>query len=268
MYFYLKKIEILFHFHTVLYILETFIQRNFKIMSAFAVNNIPDSNVVVRRCSHCRLPGHKVNVCREAFIDGNTHHEFLLEIIYAHLNSDNLDATPIIVKSYLRNLTLAQLKLITYIHEDINIFSYQLFHQNLITFDQAAMLLKVDIITVLGYYYQSYYRNLEVEGYLQSTPPPSVRKIEIESIQVIPCKETKFQCPICIEQVNDTSRITTNCGHDVCTTCFDNYLSSLQNAASAKIPSCCLCRANITTLTFTSADCCNDIKKYLKCKIV
>jgi hypothetical protein len=240
-------------------------------MSAFDID-IADSNVIVRRCSHCRLPGHKVNVCREAYIDGNTHHEFLLEIIYAHINYDNLGEIHIAVKSYLRNLTLSQLKLITYIHEDINIFSYQLFHQNLITFDQAAMLLKVDIITVLGYYYQSYYRNLEVEGYIQVLPS-ILRKFELVSsvlyLETTMDSDSKFQCPICIEQVNDTSRITTNCGHDVCNNCFDNYLSLLQNAALAKIPSCCLCRANITTLTFTSAECCDYIKKkYLKCKFV
>lgn len=234
-------------------------------MSVFAIN-MPNSNVVVRRCSHCRQPGHRINVCREAYIDGNTHHEFLLEIIYAHLNYDNPGETHIAVKSYLRNLTLRQLTLITYVHENINIFSYQLFHMNLIAFDQAAMLLKEDIITVLSYYYQSYYRNLEVEGYIQLLPS-ILRKFEIaSSVQHLETSvETKFECPICLEEVNNKNRITPNCNHDVCTTCFEKYLSSLQNAILDKKPSCCLCRANVTSLTFISANCCDYIKKkYLK----
>lgn len=234
-------------------------------MSVFAVN-MPDSNVVVRRCSHCRQPGHRINVCREAFIDGNTHHEFLLEIIYAHINYDNLGEIHIAVKSYLRNLNLRQLKLITYVHQDINMFSYQLFNMNLIAFDQAAMLLKEDIITVLSYYYQSYYRNLEVEGYIQLLPSV-LRKFEIASLflNLETSVEPKFQCPICLEEVDDISRITPNCNHDVCTTCFEKYLSSLQNAILDKKPSCCLCRANVTSLSFTSKECCDYIKKkYLK----
>jgi hypothetical protein len=229
-------------------------------MSAIAFEN---SNVTVRKCSHCRRPGHKINVCREAFIDGNTHHEFLIEIIFAHLNGSYPYFTPSVlenaIETYLRSMTLSQLKLFTYIHTDLNIFSYQLCSQNLISFDQSAMLLKRDIITVLKYYYQTYYKDLLI---------PTQSKIEIESVHVVPGSETKFQCPICIEEVEDTSRITTNCNHDVCTNCFDNYLSSLENAILAKVPSCCLCRANITTLTFTNIDCCNNIKKYLKCKII
>lgn len=234
-------------------------------MSAFAID-MPIPNVVVRRCSHCRQPGHRINVCREAYIDGNTHHEFLLEIIYAHINYDNLAEIHIAVKSYLRNLNLRQLTLITYVHENINIFSYQLFNMNLITFDQAAMLLKEDIITVLSYYYQSYYRNLEVEGYIQLLPS-ILRKFEIASLflNLKTSVETKFECPICLEEVNNKNRITPNCNHDVCTTCFEKYLSSLQNAILDKKPSCCLCRANVTSLSFTSANCCDYIKKkYLK----
>jgi len=223
---------------------------------------------VVRRCSHCRQPGHRIDVCREAYIDGNTHHEFLLEIIYAHIHYDNPGEIHIVVKSYLRNLTLQQLKLITYIHEDINTFSYQLFHINLITFDQAAMLLKEDIITVLGYYYQSYYRNLEVEGYIQLLPS-ILRKFElassVQNLETTMDSDSKFQCPICLEEVNNINRITPNCNHDVCSTCFETYLSSLQNAVITKKPSCCLCRANVTSLTFTTAECCDYIKKkYLK----
>ena len=237
-------------------------------MSAFTFP-MPNSNVILRKCSHCRQPGHRINVCREAYIDGNTHHEFLLEIIYYHLNSDNPDFTYIAVKSYLRNLTLRQLILITYVHQDINIFSYQLFHKNLITFDQAAMLLKRDIVTVLSYYYQTYYRNLEVEGYVELLPSVQ-RKFEVASsvlnLETTVTIETKFQCPICLEEVDDMGRITMNCSHKVCTSCFEKYLSSLQKAVLPnKKPSCCLCGANIASLTFKNEACCSYIKtNYLK----
>jgi hypothetical protein len=128
------------------------------------------------------------------------------------------------------------------------------------------MLLKRDIVIILGYFYQSFYRNLEVEGYLQFLPSVQ-RKFQVTtSIQNLePIVDSKFQCPICLEEIDGKNRIITNCNHKVCISCFENYLTSIQTTVLEKKPSCCLCRTNITSLIFTSPECCNFIKKkYLK----
>jgi hypothetical protein len=61
------------------------------------------------------------------------------------------------------------------------------------------------------------------------------------------------------ENVENSKRITSNCNHDVCETCFTTYLTSIQKF-NFKNPSCCLCRTNVTSLTFTDNECCNTIK--------
>ena len=54
------------------------------------------------------------------------------------------------------------------------------------------------------------------------------------------------ECPICYDTVEKMDVITTECGHNYCSPCYEKYMLSV---ISTKTPCCCSCRAVITTVT-------------------
>lgn len=247
-------------------------------------------NVTQRACSHCRRPGHNMRVCQEAYVDGMTMHNILLEIIDVQINDYegnfidfDLD---IVIRAYLNNLSLHKLKVLSNVHRDLNITASNLYHNYLITLTQSSYNTRRDLLVVLGFYYQKIYleflvimnnspferdilqeqlRNFHTprvfrrnnENYVAYVPPAPTFNI---TTTVLPSnKGDKFECPICYDDVLDTQRITEGCGHDVCVSCFDTYLSGLRENYLKK-PTCCMCRSNITTISFTDDTCCNTIK--------
>jgi len=73
--------------------------------------------------------------------------------------------------------------------------------------------------------------------------------------------DDKCDCPICYDSIPKKEMIITNCEHDYCGTCLTNYFGSL---AVTKLPSCPLCREQITQLQFKSEILFNDIReKYI-----
>lgn len=239
-----------------------------------------------RSCSHCHMPGHNVRVCREAYVDGMTMHNLIIEIINVNIDNydDDHDTLNAIrnTKIYLNNLTLRQLKLITYVHRDLNIFASNLYHNYLVTLSQTSCNTKRDILVILGFYYEKIYLEFML---MRTTNPieeqlleeqlrsfsdtarrhyrrnpnlyiPLPNKFTITTNVQLSNKGDNFECPICYEEVSDNQRITEGCGHEVCVSCFDRYLSGLDN----KKPICCMCRSNITNISFTQEDCCNIIK--------
>ena len=73
--------------------------------------------------------------------------------------------------------------------------------------------------------------------------------------------DDKCDCPICYDSIPKKDMITTNCEHDYCGICLTNYFDSL---AVTKVPSCPLCRKQITQLQFKNEILFNDIReKYI-----
>lgn len=241
-------------------------------------------NVTQRACSHCRRPGHIMRVCQEAYVDGMTMHNILIEII--DVNIVNPHEVDIVIRAYLHNLSLHKLKVLSNVHRDFNIIASNLYHNYLITSTQSSYNTRRDLLVVLGFYYQKIYiefllimnnrpierdilqeqlRNFHTprvfrrnnENYVAYVPPAPTFNI---TTTVLPSnKGDKFECPICYDDVLDTQRITEGCGHDVCVSCFETYLSGLRENYLKK-PTCCMCRSNITTISFTEETCCNTIK--------
>lgn len=232
-------------------------------------------NITVRRCSHCRCTGHRIDNCHIAYTDGMTLHDNIITII--HRNLLNQECIEISIYVFLNSLNVSKLKLITYyisVGYNINNLISDLHHNSLITLEQANMNTKRNILLVLGHYYKQFY------AHLRPLPPPLpsplinrfnryenqnhvLRKFNIE-IQVVSDKQTTFECPICIEEIKDKNRITTNCNHDVCSSCFDKYLTNLQKTNyenPSPSPCCCLCRTTIVSLKCTDVECSKEMKE-------
>ena len=226
-------------------------------------------NITVRRCSHCRCTGHRIDNCRTAYTDGMTLHDTVITTILANLL--NQESIEISVYVFLNSLNVSKLRLLTYycnFNSGINNLISYLHNSSLITLEQANMNTKRNILLVLGHYYKQYY------AHLRTLPSPLinrlnryenqnqvVRKFNID-IQVVSEKQSTFECPICIEEIQDKNRITSNCNHDVCSSCFDKYLTNLQKTNFENpSPSCCLCRTTIISLKCTDVECSNTIKE-------
>lgn len=91
------------------------------------------------------------------------------------------------------------------------------------------------------------------------------RTWEIKSIYIIDKNtiEEKEECPICYEEnIESNDILETNCNHRFCKNCICNYVDSFK---SYKVPTCPLCRTDITT--FNINDQCHFVeldKKYKK----
>jgi len=249
-------------------------------------NNL-HANVTVRRCGHCRNVGHRINFCHQALLDGLTLHNTILIIIQNNLNHpENIEQT---IYLFMNSLNVSKLKLLIYINninQQLNNFVIILFHNNLINTRESGLHTKRDLLKVLGLYYkQSYATYLQEfmerpELFLQFQVPVYYRPFDEENsenlflesrkftfeIQVQPSnKPTTFECPICMDETDDNNRITINCNHDVCHSCFDKYLTNLINTNltnnNNQNPCCCLCRATVKSLTCRDIECCNILKE-------
>ena len=68
-----------------------------------------------------------------------------------------------------------------------------------------------------------------------------------------------IECPICYSELNNSTRLITQCGHNYCYTCFYNYLNSLKNDKYI-LPCCCFCRKEIAKFYYCNQIECNKIQ--------
>jgi len=217
-------------------------------------------------------------MCHEAYSEGRKLHKSVLDIMYGN-RMNGIDYIIGIVKFYLNSLTFHQLKTIALTYRTLNIFASNLYHNYLITLSQTGYRTKKDLLVILGYFYR--YLGLSymprspdvVEQLRQFEHPgrnrpygqdiqPGPRKFSIET-KIVACKEdSKFECPICYDEIEDCKRVTTNCNHDVCGNCMETYLTGVSNY-NFKNPLCCMCRVPIKSITFTDELCMNNIKNKL-----
>jgi len=100
-------------------------------------------------------------------------------------------------------------------------------------------------------------RQVQDQQLRQLTLPPPQPDLKIEII-LQECCLNPFECPICIDgTINPDEKITLNCGHDVCYSCFREYLKSIQKT---KPPCCSLCRQEIKTATAYNPLCQKEIQ--------
>ena len=73
-----------------------------------------------------------------------------------------------------------------------------------------------------------------------------VREIKASYVE----NNESFDCPICIESIEGTKRIQLECNHNLCKSCFNNYLAHIQ--MSPIEPKCSICRRNIKEIKISS----------------
>jgi len=217
-------------------------------------------NVTVRSCSYCGEQGHNVRRCRYAYIDGNSLHIQIMYLVQQYLAFTDLLITN--VKLFINSLTFTKLKILSYIHYDIRIFASQLYNNFSIPLSYRDLTTKRALAVVLGLYYQNICANYFNTVYVPSHPKKYNIKVNLNSfIEQCP-SDCSLQCPICLDNFNCKLLLKLNCKHSVCSSCFDNYLASLNNNIK---PCCCLCREKVTSIDFSNEECFNNIKnKYIE----
>lgn len=68
-----------------------------------------------------------------------------------------------------------------------------------------------------------------------------------------------FDCPICLDCVDNSKCVTLNCNHKFCSTCFSELLKS---NTTRQIISCSLCRTTVTNLEVCSMHSCEKLNVY------
>lgn len=222
------------------------------------INNF--QNVTIRCCSYCGEQGHNIRRCRDAYIDGSSLHIQIMYIVQQYLAVTDLLITN--VKLFIYSLTFSKLKLLSYIHTDIRIFASQLYINFSIPLSYRDLTTKGGLAIVLGLYYQKIIENYFNMVYVPSNSKKYNIKINLNNIVEQCPAECTLQCPICLDSFDCKIILKLNCNHGVCSSCFDKYLSSLNNNIN---PCCCLCREKISSIDFSNEECFNDIKnKYIE----
>jgi zinc-RING finger domain len=54
----------------------------------------------------------------------------------------------------------------------------------------------------------------------------------------------KWECPVCLEMIDDGDLEITNCGHFYCKTCLQTHIETFKQRGETKY-NCCVCRRNI-----------------------
>lgn len=78
--------------------------------------------------------------------------------------------------------------------------------------------------------------NLKFKPYV-SLQTEYVYMIETEGLE---------DCPICMNQILTTSKVTTNCNHNYCNSCFDQLVTHAKLRNVNELPKCALCRVQIS----------------------
>jgi hypothetical protein len=200
-----------------------------------------------RKCGYCRQQGHTIQTCALAYETGRDHHNRIIELIE---DIDNINNVEIPIQVYFKYISKMELTILSKYHTNFNRFIHNLYTNYQITLSQSAFSTKKDQILILTYFYLMIAEIIE-----EKKNNIKNKKLKIQTIVIPSQKETTFQCPICIEEIPDIRRITTNCNHDLCDVCTNKYLETLRE----KDPTCCMCRSSITSLSFTNQECCNTV---------
>lgn len=214
-----------------------------------------------RRCGHCGQIGHTQTHCRRALSDGYNLH---LRIINGLSNHPHPHERTLYILS---NMTVRQLKLLMHaigVEGPGSTFMRTLEGYNVIARGTSLLRFKQDRITVMMWFYLNQARPIYPNPTLNPNNDVWInRKLSIKTDIKNDSFNSPFDCPICINPQESTEKVISNCNHAVCYPCLNNYLDHLVNNSN-KQACCSLCRAEITSLTFTNPSYLEEVSnKYL-----
>jgi hypothetical protein len=72
--------------------------------------------------------------------------------------------------------------------------------------------------------------------------------------------DSNCECPLCFDPLPSSDAVFTGCNHPYCAPCFKTLATSIKDKTVR--PTCSLCRAEITQLSFGKVEICNEISQH------
>ena len=226
-----------------------------------------------KKCGHCREPGHTQNHCPTVTQDAEEIHLRIRNIRDTGNGNREIPLRMLFINYTVHQLTI----LMNHIKLKLNPLILKLVERNKITFQESLMAFKSNRVKVLMWYY--WYTSAKYAAFRlaqQVAPPFAPRGVPPEKKLDILAKcfdfETnlaEFECPICVDCKPGKERTVTNCNHEVCKTCVDQYLEHQITTVNFPQPRCSLCRIVMTTIAFANTDYIEEVsKKYFKVHVL
>ena len=245
----------------------------------------------IKKCGFCRKPDHTIKNCKDDAIyelDKYLYDIALLDFLQNRKNYiagviENLPISSIKVMYYLYNITfntsiqdLSNILMEKYINEQ---FQNLLIKMNILNNENICKYLEEmyskilesrievedEIITKKFFFQKMHFiflkDNISIRYFIE---------IERVSNNLLDTKSTirpidndnnnnTVECPICYSELDNNTKLITQCGHSYCYTCFYNYLNSLENDKYI-LPCCCFCRKEIDKFYYCNQIECNKIQ--------
>jgi hypothetical protein len=229
--------------------------------------NETDQNIRNYSCGVCNAD-HDESRCQLAISSANIIFERALNIRVTEVReTQSFDS----LKTYFNSLTNTQLRILCGKLKLEKYIDYLIERDILDDYDTMFMTNKLLVVSALLWFYMfdtstantiAFYANIDDMFYRDNIPfpqdaefsypefwEPFPKKIDLRLL--FSNKTEVFDCPICLETKDIQNKCLLNCSHSLCDFCLINYLSHENNKGS---PSCSLCRANITTISFTNQE--------------
>jgi len=222
-----------------------------------------------KKCGHCREPGHTQNHCPRVTQDAENIHLHIRNVRDTGNGNREIPLRMLFINYTLHELTI----LMNHIKLKLNPLILKLVERNKITFQESLLAFKRNRIKVLIWYYwyaSARYAALRREQLANPPNPRGEKKLNI----LAKCFEfetnlVEFECPICVDCKPGKERTVTNCNHEVCKTCVEQYLEHQITTVNFPQPRCSLCRTPMTTIAFANTEYIDEVSnKYFNVHVV
>lgn len=223
--------------------------------------SIPFIRAAQRNCGHCKKTGHNQLNCPRATLDAT--------YIYREIqNIRGRDAAVVEdgLSFYFNLKTVHELcVLMRYVVRRMKPLIKLMVERGKLTLEEASMRRKDHRIKVLMWYF--WYTTVKYKEFKHG---PNHKKLDIiaKSFEVV-TDLTSFDCPICTDCKPAKDRTVTNCNHEVCKSCIDQFCNHQLTTVNFPVPRCPLCRTVIKTISFANTDYIDEVSnKYFKVHVL
>ena len=226
-----------------------------------------------KKCGHCRQPGHTQKHCPRVTQDAENIHLHIRNVRDTGNGNREIPLRMLFINYTVHQLTI----LMNHIKLKLNPLILKLLERNKITSQESLLAFKCNRVKVLMWYYwytsEKYAAFRLSQQAIPTTPrgaPPGEKKLNI----LAKCFEfetnlAEFECPICVDCKPGKERTVTNCNHEVCKTCVEQYFEHQITTVNFPQPRCSLCRTAMTTIAFANTDYIDEVSnKYFNVHVV
>ena len=243
----------------------------------------------VKKCGYCREYGHTINNCKDSTIyevDQYLYDIALLDflqdrrnytaeiiaifseptikvICYLHnvsFNNSNSNIANILMEKYINIQFENLLKEI----KELNNENICPFLENMYSKVLESRIDVEDTIITPKYFFQK----MHFIFFKETISNRYFIEIERVSNNLLDAKSTIYnsednnntiECPVCYSELDNNTKLITQCGHYYCFDCFYNYLNSFKDN-KYDLPCCCFCRTIINKIYYCNTNECKKVK--------